>query len=372
MDIVTLLALMVKEGDITRLMRNPFIQFGSEMMRKSYLGARFLPERLMIGSENNVIKEEEVRFRTIIAEDSGRYDPVPLRQLTESYEMMVEMGHFDIGREIDGSEYDAIIKMLMTNSNEQARNRIIYLVDTMLNHALKDKKEKQRWDGIVRRNVRIEKSNGQKYDVILDAPTQNDFSAPAFFDDNSSDPFETIFDAINILKDHGYGQIEAIVSTYGPLSAMMKNEQVRGRYGGMRVDTSNNSVTPVNRGVVGRSLLNATMRDEGYPEFTEYNEGYNTEEGFFKYLPSHTMTIIASTTRREEIIVPDGEDMLLPSTLGYYGVGRCQGQAAVGDVVKLFPKEDKPVRIEGQGEGVGFPVIIDNKAIVNIYNCIPS
>lgn len=372
MDIVTLINLLKTDGDILRIMRDPFAMFGSEMMRKTYLGARFLPERIMTGIKNNIIKEEETRFRTIIAEDSGRYDPVPLRQLAESYSMMVEMGHFDMGREIDGAEYDKILEMLASNRSDAARARMLYLIDTMLNHALKDKKEKQRWDAIVKRQVRIEKSNGQQYDVLLDFPAGNDISAPNFFDDDSADPFDTIFDAINILKDLGYGNIEAIVSRYAPLSAMMKNQQVKNRYGGLTIDNSNN-LQNIRRGVVGKSMLDMTLTSEGYPAFTEYNQGYNTEtDKFLPYLPLDSMTIIASTDRREEIIIPDGEDMLIPSTLGYYGVGTPQGQTEAGDVVKLFPKEDKPVRIEGQAEGVGFPIILETKAIVNIRNCVPT
>lgn len=371
MDFTTLLKLMMENGDFTRIMRNPFAQFEAQLLRKTYLGAQFLPERLILDG-NNMIKEEELLFRTIVAEDSGRYDPIPLRHKEEAFEMYVEMGHHDIGREIKGSQYDAILKLLANADSNAARQMIFSLVDKMINHALKAKKEKQRWEAIVNKQVKVEKSNGQKYDVDIQYPAENHLIAPAFFDDPSVDPFEIVFEGIRILKKKGFGTIEAIVSTCDPIAAMMKNEQVKGRFGGIRVDTSNNSVTPVNRGVVGKSLLNQTMRDEGYPGFTEYNEGYNTEEEFFSYLPNHTVTIIASTERMEETIVPDGKDLLIPSTLGYYGVGTCQGQTEPGDVVKIFPKEDKPVRVEAQGEGVGFPVPLETKAIVNIFNCVPA
>lgn len=370
MDIQTLLAQLETDGDITRIMNDPFAQFGSEMVNQTYLGARFLPERPMTGTQNNIIKEEETRFRTIIAEDSGRYDPVPYRQLSESYDMQVEMGHFDIGREIDGSEYDALLRLLANARDEAAKAKLLSLVDMMLNHGLKMKKEKQRWEAFVKRQVMIEKSNGQKYNVLLDFPAGNELTSPAFFDDNSFDPFEIIFQGIMVLKALGYDEIEAVVSSYQPLYAMMKNENVRTRLGGMRIDTVANSITPVRRGVVGKSLLNEVLRGEGAPDFTEYNKGYHTESGYIPYLPKDSMTIIARTPRREEIAMADGQDMIIPSTLGYYGVGLCQGQTEVGDRVKLWYKDDKPVRIDGQAEGVGFPVLIDNKAIVNIRGCV--
>lgn len=370
MDIQTLLNLLNKEGDVTRLTRDPFAQFGSEMLRKTYLGARFLPERLMTGSNNNVIREEETRFRTVIAEDSGRYDPVPLRHRTEVNDMSVEMGNFDIGREIDGSEYDAIIEMLARSQDSSAKAKLLLLVDTMLNQALKDKKEKQRWQAIIDAKVRIEKSNGQEYDVLLQDPPGHRIVSPNFFSDNSFDPFEILFDSINVLKNIGFGNIQAIVSTFAPISAMAKNEQVRTRLGGLRVDTTNNSVSPVRRGVVGKAVLDAALGDEGLPPFTEYNQGYNTETQFINYVPKDAIVIIAETPRMEELIVPDGEDLLLFNTLGYYGVGRCQGQSSVGDVIKLFHKEDKPVRIEGQAEGVGFSVVTESKAIFVIRGCV--
>ena len=372
MDLTTLLNLLRTDGDLIRIANDPMAMFGSDMLNKSYLGARFLPEKMMMGLRNNIIKVEETRFRTIIAEDSGKYDAVPLRHLAETFDMTVEMGYFDIGREISGSEYDAILQLLAAARSDAARARMLLFVDSVLNYGLKDKKEKQRWDAIVNRRVRIEKSNGQLYDVLYDFPAGNDFPAPAFFTDNNVDPFDTIFDAIDLLKDLGYGRIEAIVSRSKPLSAMMRNESVKSRFGGMRVNTANNTVTPVNKGIVGKSLLDQTLSQEGYPGFTEYNEGYYTEAGFNHYLPIDSVTVIGSTNNFEEIEVDEsvGERMLIPDVLGYYGVGTCQGQTEAGDVIKLFPKEDKPVRIEGQAEGVGFPIIKETRAIVNIRNCV--
>ena len=371
MDIKTLIDLMKKDGDITRLTRDPFAQFGSEVLRKTYLGARFLPERRMTRSKNNIIQEEELRFRTIIAEDSGRFDPAPKRALTETVDLQVTMGHFDIAREIDGNEYDEIIEMLDASQNNAARARLLYLVDTMLNHALLDKKEKQRWEMIVDSQVRIEKSNGKAYDVIVDAPAGHRVTSPAFFSDNSFDPFEEIFKGLNVLKDAGYGQIQAAISTYAPISAMRSNQQVKIRTGGLSVDTINSAVTPVT-GAPTDARINQVLSEQGIPPIIEYNQGYNTETGFFPYIPKDALILIARTPRREQLVVPDGEDMLLYDTLGYYGVGRCQGEAQVGDVIKLFPKEDKPVRIEGEAQGVGFPVPLEEKAIYVIRGCVAT
>lgn len=371
MDLLTLLKLMMDEGDITRIARNPFSQFGSSMMRKTYLGARFFPERMMTESLNNIIEEEEVMFRTIIAEDSGRYDPAARRSSIESKSMQVAMGHFDAARDINGKMYDTIIKMLARSQDQSARRRMLSLVDTLLKYALLDKKEKQRWEMILDSEVTVEKANKQKYTVSVDAPTENRVVSAGFFDDNSFNPFTEIFKGVDVLKAHGFNRIQAFVSTYKPISAMRSNEIVQRRTGGLQVDTVNNSITPIT-GVVTDAQINQILSQQGIPPITEYNEGYNTEAGFFPYIPRDAMVLIASTPRREEIIVPDGEDLLLHDTLGYYGVGLCQGETEVGDVIKLFPKENKPVRIEGEAQGVGFPVPLETKAIYVMRGCVAA
>lgn len=364
------------EGDIRRLELDPFVQFGKSMSRKTYLGARFFPERPIYDAPNNVITEEEVVFRTIIAEDSGRYDPPARRSATDVKSMEASMGHFDALRDINGQVYDTLIKILDKQGSAAARLKLLGLVDKLLKHALLDKKEKQRWDMIIESMVHVAKANKQEYTVQVDAPAQNRFTSDGFFNDNTFNPFDPIFDAVQILKDHGFGIINAVVSTSKPISAMRNNEIVQRRTGGMQVDTVNNSVTPVT-GVPTNARINAILSEQGIPPITEYDEGYNTEDGFTKYIPEDAIAVIAATDRDEEMILSDGDDLLLPeiltipNTLGYYAVGTCQGRTEPGDVIKLFPKENKPVRIEGQAEGVGLPVPVETKAIVIIRGCVP-
>jgi hypothetical protein len=371
MDLLTLLSLLKKEGDLTRIARDPFVQFGSEIRRKTYLGARFFPEVLQTKSKNNIIVEEEVRFRTIIAEDSGRYDPAVKREFTESVSTQVAMGHFDAKRSIDGPPYDAIIEMLSEENITGARSKMISLIDTMIKYALLDKKEKQRWEAIVNSVVNVNKANGQSYTVAIDAPAGNRVVSPSFFTDNAFDPLEEIFKGVDVLKSLGYGQIQAAISTYAPLSAMRSNAIVQRRTGGMTVDTINNAVYPVT-GATTNAQINQILSQQGIPPITEYNNGYNTEAGFFPFIPKDAFILIASTPREQTLVVPDGNDMLMYNTLGYYGVGLCQGETAVGDVIKLFPREEKPVHIDAEGQGVGFPVPQEEKAIYVIRGCVPA
>jgi hypothetical protein len=252
-----------------------------------------------------------------------------------------------------------------------ARGKLLGLIDQLLKYALLDKKEKQRWEAIVDSVVKVKKASGQQYSVTIDAPAGNRVISPSFFNDDSFDPLQEIFKGIDVLKGHGFNKIQALVSTYAPISAMRSNAIVQRRTGGMTVDTVNNAVYPVT-GVPTNARINQVLSEQGIPPITEYNEGYNTEAGFSSFIPKDAMVLIASTMREQEIIVPNGKDMLLYDTLGYYGVGMCQGETEVGDVIKLFPREKKPVQIEGEAQAVGFPVPLEEKAIYVIRGCVAA
>ena len=366
MDLMTLINTIREEGDIERLIRNPLAQFGNARRQREYLGARLLPERLV---GENILEEEDTKFRSVIAEDSGRYDPAQKRKRSEAQEMQISLGHFDIKREIDGREYDAILRLLNSQQDNAARTQMISLIDRLLFQALLDKKELQRWQAMVDAEVTVTKTNGQQYTVQLEDPTGHRFMSGGFWNDDTFDPFEAIFQGANLLKDAGF-EVAWAITNYTGVAAMRNNEQIRTRTGGMTVDTVNNAVTPV-RGIPTNARINSVLGEQGIPPITEYNLGYYTETTYEKFLRDGVFVMIGRTPREEVIARENGEDLLLFSTLGYYAVGTPQGKTSAGDVIKIFPKEDKPVRIEGEAYGVGFPVPLESYAMVVIDGILP-
>lgn len=70
MDMATLLQQMDKSGAFAALRNNTAAQFGPR--QRPLLGATLLPERLV---EENQFTEENIQYRTVVANDATRYSP---------------------------------------------------------------------------------------------------------------------------------------------------------------------------------------------------------------------------------------------------------------------------------------------------------
>ncbi len=155
--------------DLLYMMREPMAQFGSDRMGTEYLGARFLPERMV---EENRIEEDEIKFRPIIAEYAGRNDPAQKRDKTEAKGFEATLGDFNIKREINGNQYEKMVKIFKPLSNEVAERRFLGMLSDMVQMGLKDLQEKERWQAMTNllATVRIVKTNGEEYDVVYENP----------------------------------------------------------------------------------------------------------------------------------------------------------------------------------------------------------
>lgn len=355
--------------DLMYMMREPMAQFGSDRMGTQYLGARFLPERMV---DENRIEEDEIKFRPIIANYAGRNDPAQKRDKTEAKGFEATLGDFNIKREINGNQYEKLVKIFMPLSNDVAERRFLGMLSDMIQMGLKDLQEKERWQAMTNllATVRVVKTNGEEYDVVYENPVGHRFNSPFLFTDDTEDPFEVYFEAARILKQAGYSRILANVTSQEVGWAMCNNEQIRTRTGGYRIDTANNAFSPV-LGMPTDSQVSAILGEKGIPAPTYYDEIYHTELGTEYFFPRDAIVLIAQTPRREEISRANGEDLLIRNTLGYYAVGRCQGEATPGNIayVKSYTSEI-PKRLEAEGAGTGLAALLDSNAIVVIRNCI--
>lgn len=360
MDLLTLIKQMMDAGYLTRISRNPLAQFGTE--RRRYIGAELLPERPVT---ENQYREDQVKFRTIIANDGTRYSPTQKKDGDLVGYVDVILGSSDIAREMTGREYDALVSLLMNGGDMQATATLARWADTVLERALIEKAEKERWEAIVNAQVIRQGDNGYSETVDFPNPSGHRFDAGGQWSNDSYDPFEDIFDAAQILYDKGF-MVNRIISTRADASKMGKNAKVRARVGRVKVNASGQI-----QGASGRAELaaiNQSLNADGLPDIELYDLRYRTQTGTFKFLPDGCTVLVATTERDENLDVGDGRTIPIPDTIGYYAIGRAVGQPDSGRVINLFPKEDKPPRIEGEAYQTSFPVTLEPEAFVVIKN----
>jgi hypothetical protein len=358
MDIGTLIAQM--RGDqLPRVGRRPLAQFGTAQRR--YIGAEILPERLVT---ENAFRDDNIRYRTVIANAGTRYSPVQLKQGVLVGSALIELGESDIGSELTSRDYDTLMYLLASNASMDAMAQIVNFVDVTVNRALIEYNEKQRWEALVKRQVVRRGDNA--YQEIVSLPTVAghvlDASAAPWNDDDN-DPIDALHTAAQILLDKGYVP-QRIITRSQVTSAMSANVNVKTRTGRVTISGAGTLV-----GLGGRATLddiNGQLQADNLPPIETYDARYQTQGGSGPFLEDEAVVIIGRTERTEELALDNNEVELLENTLGYVGVGRAAGQTAPGRVIIAEHMDRKPPRIEVEGWQTSFPVVQDPEAYVSI------
>jgi hypothetical protein len=358
-DILTLIATMLRDGQFLQLARTMLAMFGTPA--RSYLGATLLPERLV---EENAYREDSVRYRTILANAGTRYSPSQLKDGSVVGSFLVELGSSDIKRELTAREYDALIRLLGRNASMEAVAQAINFVDVTVNRALIEYNEQQRWQAIVSALVQRRGANNYSEDIAYPNPSGHRSAAGGVWSNDSYDPFEDITAKADLLASKGY-TVNRIVSSRQVVSKLAGNANVKARCG-LAVINANGQI----RGAAGRATLeaiNGALQADGLPAIELYDLQYRTETGTGYFLARDTMVFAATTGRDEDVDLGDGERMLVENTLGYVGVGRATGQADPGRVIRAEAFNNKPPRIEAEGWQESLPVITEPEAIGVIH-----
>jgi hypothetical protein len=360
MDLNTLVTRLRTGGALPRLGRRPLAQFGTQ--NRPYRGALILPERLV---QENAFRDEDVRYRTVIANDGTRYSPTQLKQGVLTGSVLVELGDSDIASELTSRDYDALLNLLANNASMDAEANIINFLDITINRALIEKNEKYRWDGLVKRLVERRGDNGFREDVPVVTPPGHMLYAADPWSDATVDPFDQIAAACQILINKGYRPTAAITRSQ-VTSIIASNPNTKIRTGRVTL-TSGGALA----GVGGRATLddvNGQLQADNLPSLETYDRRYHTQTGSLPFIEDGAMVIIGETERTEEIALDNNEIELIEGTLGYLAVGRAAGQPQPGRVIRATHKEDKPPRIEAEGWQTSGPVFQDPEAWVTIRN----
>jgi hypothetical protein len=382
MDFLELIRQIDEEQYFKRLSLNPTAQFGSE--KQPYLGATILPEQLV---EENSYEETQVRYRTKPALDGSRYSPAQMQESSHLIgSVKVDLGDSDTADQFTGKDHDGLIKLLERGGDEEAIARLIKWADSSLirPHAIKN--EIQRWEAIIKGQVLRKGSNGLQelvefyqhpgHHIVIPGGT---IAAPQGWYNDNYDPFEDIAGGCQKLEDLGYS-IRGLFSTGKVTTTLSKNGQVAKRTNRVVVNAAGNITSASGR--VTMAELNTIAADDDLPNFTKYNGGYETKNGYKRFMDlsstSDFLVIVGNNDRQWDMATDyagaadvdlgdfaDGS-IQLDGVLGYYAVGRNVGQSSPGRTVHTEAQMKKPAGLYGESYQTGFPVITDPQSIVVI------
>lgn len=365
LEIVSIVDHLIESSTLQNQINNPAAQFGTPA--RPHLGATLLPERSV---PENLFTESAIKFRSIIANDGTRYNPVQLKKgvLTGSYE--VRLGYQDTGSEFTAQEYDAFLRLLqMANGFEDrpammAMTQLLNWSEMTLNRPLRDKIEKQRWEVMVYAKVVRTGDNGYQETVTIANPPGHRVNAGDWHNPNY-DPFDDIVSRVEFLKRKGY-TCNRIITDTPSIRTLALNAKIRQRLGLLSV------VGGIVTGLKGRASIadiNGLLTDEAMPSLETYDTFYQTEYGQKPFFPRGTMVFVCTTGRDSQVVLgPDVAPVILPDTLGYVAIGRPAGQTDSIRVVKMEAFDRKPPRIEGESWQASFPVVQEPEAIAVLLN----
>lgn len=360
MDILELLNRIRDDGSLRDITRNPLAQFG--VPERRYLGAELLPEREVT---ENRYAEENIRYRTLIANDGSRYSPVQRKKGELVGAVDVVLGDSDIGREFTGREYDVLKRILGTKTPFEAAPALLNWVDLALNRALIELNEKQRWELMVNAEVIRKGNNGFRETLSIPNPAGHRVNAAGTWSSNLYDPYADIAAMVNLLTSKGY-TVNRIITRRAVISILMGNSNIAQRLG--ITTLAPGVLAGVKSPVLDITGLNNIFQRDGLPPIEEYNLQYNTSAGAQYFLPGNTMVFLCTTGRDETIFLGNDTLRTVQNTFGYLAVGLATAQNEPGRIVNLFHEERRPPRIEGEGYQATCPVITEPEAIGVIKN----
>lgn len=361
MDIRGLLAQMEEDGAVAGVTRNQLAQFGRRTRR--YVGATLFPEQNVTWTNSNVYLEENIRYRTIIANAGTRYSPVQLKRGVMVGSFLVKLAESDQGSEFTGEQYDALLRYLQNGSDMQAMATLVDFLDTTVNVPLVEWNERARWQMIENAKVLLRGNNKYSEDVNYSNPAGHRVNAAAVWSNDANDPYDDIFAIQTMLAGKGF-TISRIVTSYAVLAIMAGNAKVATRTNRIVV-SSTGQISGINS-QVDRSLLNSINASNGLPAFETYDLQYQTSTGSGRFMSADVMTFFCTTGRDAAFELPNGDLRTLPDTLGYVGIGRPAGQAGPGRVIISEFFRRKPPRIENEGWQTSLPVNTEPEAMAVI------
>ncbi len=353
MDLSTYLRGLENNGSLALIRDNPAAQFGTP--QQPYLGATLLPERLQ---PNNIYKEANIRYRTVVANAGTRYSPVQLKSTGRLVgEFMVDLSNSDIGLEMDSNDYDAILQYLGRNGNmEQVANTVMNLADNAI-AGLAMHNERMRWQALVNASVVLTGDNAYAETVPYSNPTGHRVATAGVWTTDTYDPYQDILERQTFLAGKGY-RVARIITSTRVANILGGNEQMARRFAPIARTLGTNTYL----GRLTPAAISGGMTIDGLPPIEIYDAIWFDQLGNGRFLPDNVMVFTAVTDRAENVPTMNGE-MYLPNLVGYTGIGRPAGQAVPGRVLRVEAQDKKPPTVKVEAWQTSLPVITDPESV---------
>ncbi len=362
MDLGTLIQQMVEDGTFATLVNDPVAQFGA--VNRPLIGATLLPEQLV---DAEYVREESIRYRTLIANHDSRYSPPQLKDSILTGFMESSLANSSTANQFTGQQFDVLLRILRGSNGRkpsmQAMTSIINWVETTLRRPLDVVNEKMRWDAIVDAQV-IRTGDNNYYEAVnYPNPAGARFGAGGDWDNDAYDPYDDILAAMTVLTDKGY-TVSRIFAGRTVISKLLNNEKIQQKVGKISVAAGTVVGLP---GRLTKAQLDSLMSEDGLPPIEEYNAQWNSPTTSNYYLSRTVMVFVATTGRDVDVLTNDVNPISLVDTLGYTAIGRAQGETAPGKIVQVEAMmKRKPYNIDGASWQVSLPIIQDPEAIAVI------
>lgn len=364
-----LVSWMNDTGQFSDLASSPLSQFGTANER--LLGASILPEQQEM---ENSFKDTGIAIDGEIGQSGADLSPAQLNKAFGEYSSTYTLGKIDAATQLTGGDIEKIIQYLMklrpaNDPVESSAEIVTRWFDRGVMGSLAKVIEHQRWQAIVDGVVKRRGANGYAEDVTYPFPpgyqvtvaASGTVAAPAgWYDRNpatAADALEDILAAKERLMLKGY-TLNRIISKSAPKNVFMRNGKVR------------QSALPV--GAVrstSQSDIDAMLQSYDLPAWETYditfpyrnpnNSNVLTRVGYLDRAGFDPVILLASTSLEAQIdIGKDNGILTLSNTLGYYALGRPEGQTQYGKVARAIVYDEKyPPSVYGEVVAKGLPII---------------
>lgn len=361
MELSQLIYDLQTDGSFERIARDPGLQFGVSPER--FVGAGILPERTIDG---NVLEEEGMRYRSIIANDAARYSPVQLKEGAALFgTMTARLADSDIGKEFTAKQYDDVRKLLNRGGTMEAAARFLGWLDTEVNQALLRLNEKHRWNALEHASITRLGDNGYTETVAYPNPAGHRVTVGGSWDTqtggvNDRDPFVDIFAVFEAARDKGV-IFSRIIMSSAIQFRLLRNTKIQDRSQFGQFVPPNNQIF---RAPMAVPALAALFQSQGLPAPEVFDGTYEDAAGRHRYLGEDKMVFLGQTGRTEEIQPVEGDPFYVSETLGYTAVGTAAGQDNPGRVINVIVEDRrKPPRIDVEGWQTSLPAILDGEKV---------
>jgi hypothetical protein len=344
------------DGTFRNRANNPFLQF--ELDSKQLLFSELLPERNV---EKNQYRETGIRFRTMIANDSTRYSPPQKKNNMLVSSVLVELGDADIAAELSMEAYEAFTDLIDSNANQAATAQLLRMFDNSISMPLALLRERHKAEVFTQGYVTRKGANNFEEIVRFEQPTGHRIAVSGW-----ANPATDILGALKsrrlFLEGKGYTVTKIITTKQVMNDYIIPNNAIQS-YGLVTIQAPTGTGVTLRNTSEMQAVLNAFAAYD-LPQPTLYEHGYSDQLGGYTRFLQNRLIMVCETGRSQEVDLGNtaAAPIILPNTLGYYGIGRATGQKRPGVATKVEAFTGKDARVEMTGWMTGFPVLQDPEA----------